>query len=113
MSGLLSAWLAEVVLIAYRSAKASDPSKPIPGLAMPSEYVSTMIVYGALAFVPAEGQHFAAAVGWGLVVATFLNLWTPGKVVNGKQQPPGVSVTKPANTATARNVDTGLQQQGA
>lgn len=111
MTGLLSAWVAEVVLIAYRSAKNPPLGKPIPGLALPSEYASTMIIYGALAFVPESGQAFAAAMGWGLVVATFLNLWNPGATVGGKQAPPTVS-NSATNQGATRNIDTGAAQKG-
>jgi hypothetical protein len=82
VSGLLSAWVAEMILIAYRGAKSgSTANNPIPHLALPSEYASTFIIFGALAFIPGEGQKLAAAIGWGLVAATFLDLWTPGGTV--------------------------------
>jgi hypothetical protein len=88
MSGLLSAWVAEMVLIAYRGAKTgSTANNPIPHLALPSEYASTFIIYGALAFIPGEGQKVAAAIGWGLVLATALNLWNPGGTVKALPTP--------------------------
>lgn len=91
MTPLLSAWVAEIVLIAYRGAKAGTAkTNPIPGLALPSDYASTFIIYGALAFVPGEGQRVAAAIGWGFVVATFLNLWNPGTTAKGAA--PGTTV---------------------
>jgi hypothetical protein len=86
MTGLLTAWLAEMVLIAYRGAKnGTTANNPIPHLSLPSEYASTFIIYGALAFIPGEGQKVAGAIGWGLVVATALNLWTPGSSVTKYQ----------------------------
>jgi hypothetical protein len=79
--GLLSAWMAELILITYRgSLRGSTASNPIPHLPVPAEYGSTFIIYGALAFIPESGQRFASLVGWGLVAATFLNLWNPGKL---------------------------------
>ncbi len=88
MSALLSAWVAEIVLIAYRGAKSGTTAdNPIPHLALPSEYASTFIIFGALAFVPGEAQKVATAVGWGLVAATFLNLWNPGGSVKGSVKP--------------------------
>ena len=82
MTGLVSAWIAEMVLIAYRGAKTgTTANNPIPHLALPSEYASTFIIFGALAFIPGEGQKVATAAGWGLVLATFLNLWNPGGTV--------------------------------
>ncbi len=78
MSGLLSAWVAEMVLIAYRGAKSgTTANNPIPHLSLPSEYASTFIIFGALSFIPGEGQRVAAAFGWGLVIATALNVFTP------------------------------------
>lgn len=119
MTGLLSAWIAELVLIAYRGSKTNaNVDRPISGLALPSEYASTFVIFGALAFVPGQGQRVAGAIGWGLVVATFLNLWTPGAVVNGKQQPPTVATagtgpgTSGVNMKPTTNVDTGHKQTG-
>jgi hypothetical protein len=98
VSGLLSAWIAEMVLIAYRGAKTgSTATNPIPHLALPSEYASTFVIYGALAFIPGEGQKIAAAVGWGLVLATFLNLWNPG----GTVKPLPTSTATPTATTAA------------
>lgn len=87
MSGLLGAWLAEIVLISYRSAKQSAAGngvadKPIAGIALPSEYAASFVIYGALAFVPGRGQPIATAFGWGIVVATLLNLWDPTTIGN-------------------------------
>lgn len=100
MTGLLSAWIAEMVLIAYRGAKSgSTANNPIPHLTLPSEYASTFIIFGALAFIPGEGQKVATAFGWGLVGATFLNLWNPGGTVKGSTTPAatqGSSTTTPA-----------------
>lgn len=112
MSALLSAWVAEMILIAYRGAKSgSTANNPIPHLALPSEYASTFIIYGALAFIPGEGQKVASAIGWGLVLATFLDLWTPGGTVNG-QATATVSPTA-SNTQPTTNVDTGVAQKGS
>jgi hypothetical protein len=100
VTGLLSAWVAEMVLIAYRGAKSgSTANNPIPHLSLPSEYASTFIIFGALSFIPGEGQKVAAAFGWGVVIATAMNLWTPGGSVsspsNNQQKP---VTTKPAAT---------------
>lgn len=108
MTPLMAAWLAELVIITYRGAKQeSAKNNPIPHLVIPSQYASTFIIYGALSFIPGQGQKFAGAVGWGLVVATLLNLWTPGK--NG-----AVSVSQTAsNQAPTKNADTGQAQTGS
>lgn len=83
MSGVLGAWVAEMVLITYRGARrGTSASNPIPHLPLPSEYVATFIIYGALTFVPGRGAPVASAFGWGIVVATLLNLWDPATVGN-------------------------------
>jgi hypothetical protein len=113
VSPLLAAWLAEVVLIAYRSARSNGAENlPIGHLALPSTYASTMIVYGALAFVPPAGAKLANTIGWGLVLATFLNLWEPGKTVNNVTGAAAVSQTASNQKATS-NVDTGAAQKGS
>lgn len=99
MTGLLSAWVAELVLITYRTAKqGTTVDNPIPHLALPSEYASTFIIYGALAFIPGEAQKVATAIGWGLVVATFLNLWDPSGKVHGAVAPSEPVNNAPGNT---------------
>ncbi len=78
MNPLLLPWIAEVVLITYRSAAKGEENKtPIPHLPLPSEYVASFIVFGVLAFAPGQLTKPAAVFGWGVVVATFLNLWDP------------------------------------
>jgi hypothetical protein len=100
MGPLLTAWLVEMGLITYRGAKQGKfATNPIPHLALPSEYVASFIIYGGLALVPEGGQRVAAAVGWGLVVATFLNLWDPTTVGNKG----GVAVIGGPSTKTAAN----------
>ena len=47
-----------------------------------------------LSLVPGEGARVASLAGWGLVLATMLNLWDPGGSVKK------VSGPSPANTAT-------------
>ena len=46
-------------------------------MSLPSDYVSVAIVYGGLALFPDSASGFASLVGWGFVLATFLNLWNP------------------------------------
>lgn len=83
MTPLMSAWAVEMILITYRGAKQGKfASNPIPHLALPSEYAATFIIFGGLAFVPEAGQKVAGLFGWGIVVATFLNLWDPTTLNN-------------------------------
>ena len=76
-TGLLTAWLAQVAIITYRGVKTTPRTTPLP-MPLPSTYVSSFIIYGGLSLLPAEASTFAGAIGWGLVAATLLNLWTPG-----------------------------------
>jgi hypothetical protein len=93
VTGLLSAFLAEVVIVTYRTYSRSGvaggglqvPAQAPMNLPLPSYYTAPIIAYGALALVPASGQQFASLVGWGLVVATLLKLWDP--TVGTKQVP--------------------------
>ena len=105
MTGLVSAWIAEMVLIAYRGAKTgTTANNPIPHLALPSEYASTFIIFGALAFIPGEGQKVATAAGWGLVLATFLNLWSPSSPT--KLAVPGGTANVPSAAQQAKGAKT-------
>jgi hypothetical protein len=112
-----------MVLITYRGAKNGGTTAdvvPIPHLPLPSEYASTFIIYGALAFIPGEGQRVASLVGWGLVVATFLNLWNPGGSVKSAATVAGTAgastqgnrVTTPTAVGVSSNIDTGTAQYG-
>lgn len=79
----MSAAIAEVALVTYRAAsqEKSEVKRPIGNLPLPSEYASVMIVFGALNFLPASAGNLPAVVGWGLVLATALNLWNPNGTV--------------------------------
>jgi hypothetical protein len=71
LRGLLAAALVETVLVTYRDLSAQKVPPP------PSDYVAVAIIYGGLGLFPESGASFASLVGWGLVVATFLNFWSP------------------------------------
>lgn len=80
---LLAPALAETVLITWRDVKnGSNVDNPIPHFPLPSQYVSVVIVFGALSLFPESAARLAAVIGWGLVVATALNAFTPGSTVN-------------------------------
>lgn len=86
MSGLLAAFLVEVGLITYRSVTQGGvkvpQTAPIPA-PLPSLYTSAIFVYGGLTLLPSSIAPLPALVGWGFVVATFLNLYTPGSANAG------------------------------
>jgi hypothetical protein len=85
MPGLLAAFFVEVGLVTYRDVaqggiktrKGKQSTAPLPA-PLPSLYTSAIVVYGALALIPNAFAPAPALIGWGFVVATFLNLFTPG-----------------------------------
>jgi hypothetical protein len=76
MSGILSAFMAEIILITYRGAKAGKLTKDLPvgHLPVPADYVGAMIIFGLLSALPGELKRPAGVMGWGIVVATALNV---------------------------------------
>ncbi len=43
----------------------------------PGDFVAVVVVYGGLSLLPESGSQVAALFGWGLVLATALNFWSP------------------------------------
>jgi hypothetical protein len=79
---VLAAAAAEVVLVTYRDVKnGTNLVNPIPHLPMPSQLVSVGLVYGVLALFPDNASTLASLIGWGFVVATLLNVFTPASQV--------------------------------
>lgn len=103
MSGLLAAFLFEVGLITYREVtqggivvkKGKQSTAPLPA-PLPSLYTSAILIYGGLSLLPKSLAPVPALLGWGFVVATFLNLYTPG----------GANASKAANAAAAQGLTT-------
>src|ERR1700721_473029 len=91
--GLLAAALVEVGLVTYRALSSSKILPP------PSDYVAVAIIYGGLGLLPESGANFASLVGWGLVVATLLNLWSPATPT--KLAVYGKTTTVPAGNPSA------------
>ena len=83
MNSLTLAWLAEMALVTYRAVGSGQGSdNPVANLPLPSEYVGAVVVFGTLSFVPGpNGQRVAGLIGWGLVIATALNLWDSNGLV--------------------------------
>lgn len=84
MTGLFGAFLVEVALISYRSVasgRVKVPDAAPISLPLPSEYTAAILVYGGLSFLPKASAPLPALIGWGVVVATLLNLWQPGNSV--------------------------------
>lgn len=76
MGGIISAFMAEVILITYRGAKAGKLTKDLPvgHLPVPADYVGAMLIFGLLSALPGNLKTAAGYAGWGLVVATALNV---------------------------------------
>jgi len=78
-SPLLYPALAEVALITYRDIKnGTNKDNPVAHLPVPSQYLSVVAVFGGLSLLPPSADRLGAFRGWGFVVATALNVFTPG-----------------------------------
>lgn len=77
MTPLTTAWLAEVALITYRDFKKGSANN-LSGFPLPADYLATFAIFGILGlFDGASSSRLTGAIGWGYVVATFLNLFNP------------------------------------
>jgi hypothetical protein len=97
MSPLLFAWLAEVGIITWRDLGAK---RSVLGLPPPGDYLATFIIFGSLIAIGStkNGQTFANVAGWGLVIATALNVVDPTFVkAPGKQNVTTVPNTQSTN----------------
>lgn len=101
MTGLLSAFVAEVTLITYRCYHQKNftvgQGDPPFGAPIPATYSAPILVYGTLGLVSGRGAPVATLLGWGFVVATFLNLWNTGPGGGtGPVKVSGIRLPKPA-----------------
>jgi hypothetical protein len=86
MSGLFAAFMVEVGLITYRSVTQGGTKTPTAAplkAPLPSIYTSAILVFGGLALLPKSLAPLPSLVGWGVVAATFLNVYTPGSANAG------------------------------
>lgn len=112
MSGVLAPWVVAIALVTYRSVAGQGiPDKPLgTALPLPSEYVSTVVVFGTLGVLDSaapQGSTLWGLIGWGFDLAIFLRLFgTLGagasSTGSGGGLPPG-----------AQALITQQQQQGA
>lgn len=94
MRGLLLAALTEAAIITWRDL---SKQKVLP---LPSDYVSVAILYGGLGLLPESAAGTASLIGWGIVVATFLNLPGTSLIYPGQS----VQVTGGAGGGTPTSV---------
>ncbi len=95
-------------IITYRSATQGGAkvgkTAPLPA-PIPSAYMSAILVYGALGLLPSSLAPVPALVGWGFVVATFLNLYNPGSAnaaAASNTALAGALTTSPTGVATPK-----------
>lgn len=105
MTGLFGAFMFEIGLITYRGV--TQGATKVPNSAplhapLPSNYTSAIFVYSALALLPKALAPIPALVGWGFVVATFLNIYTPGSANAGNASNVSLTqgLTQPAQLPT-------------
>ena len=101
--GVLTAALVETGIVAWRDLSQTKVLPP------PSDFVAVAVVYGALGLLPDSASTFASLVAWGLVVATFLNLWSPATPT--KLAVPGGTATVQKGQATQITPANGVATQ--
>lgn len=101
-AGLLTAWMASIGLIAYKSVTANRRPP------LPSEMLATVVVFGTLSLIGGEAAGPADLFAWGLVVAGALNiipgvanLDTPGSQHLSVKE---ASAVKPAIQSAGANI---------
>lgn len=79
MNGLLLAWMVEIAIVTYKDVKGNH-RPPVP-----SELLDSFVVFGAFSIVAEANQKLGTTLGWGIVVATLLNVFpltTPTTAIN-------------------------------
>jgi|GEM_PF-1599474 hypothetical protein len=118
MSGLLAAFLVEVGLITYRDVtqggiqvkKGKQSTAPLPA-PLPSLYTSAILVYGALGLMPKSLAPVPALIGWGFVVATLLNVFTPGSANAAKNANASLGTGLSTNPLAPASTKTGASSK--
>src|SRR3954469_23145587 len=97
MNTVFLAWLTEVGIITARDL---TQNKQLP---LPSEFLSSMIVFGAIGALSESSTFNTAAntAAWGLVVATLLNTAAPKSANYGVLQAIGNFLAPPAGQSPA------------
>lgn len=71
MDPLILPWLVEVGIITWRDI--SQQHRP----PLPSEMLATFVVFGGFSLIAAQDSRVGKALGWGIVIATALNVFNP------------------------------------
>ena len=80
MNSITTPWLAELVLISWRTFR--QQSRP----PLPSELLASFIIFGTAGVVTQKAPQVGAVFGWGIVVATALNLFGAADKLTGNTQ---------------------------
>ena len=99
---MLAPWLAEILIITVRDLSTAPRRLPLP-----SELLSTFVVFGALSVIASNetARRPATAIAWGLVLATGIVTYAPPSEGGF-----GVDLLKPVGDFLA---PAGLNQQAA
>jgi hypothetical protein len=97
MDSLLWPWAVEIGIISWRDF--STQKRP----PVPSELLSTFIVFGAFTLVAQANQKVGALLGWGIVTATLLNAFNPGGGLKDSFSAPSTKKPSVQVSSTAAN----------
>ena len=88
MNPVLSAFVAELVLITYRGvSKDTTKQNPLAPLPVPAAYAGAFVVFAVLSTLPGRARTPAGVFAWGLVIATALNFYTETGAPQFAQKP--------------------------
>jgi hypothetical protein len=109
MGGVMLSFAAMLTIITVRDVKEGSKWN-VGGLPLPSQYLAATVVYGALGQLGKGGQdqaRVANLLGWGLVVAAYLNYVSLPNLKVGKAAVTGASTTGtsggPGSSESGRN----------
>jgi hypothetical protein len=108
MDPLLLPWVVEIGLISYRDmtqGNASQGDKPEKRPPLPSELAATFVVFGAFTLVSAANPRLGGLLGWGIVLATGLQVF-------GKINSSTVAKATGSNSSGAAKAVTGTAANG-
>jgi hypothetical protein len=109
MSALITALVAELGIITWRDLHQQKIFPP------PSDYAAAAIIFSIFGLVGEWNARVATTLGWGIVLATFLELWDPSSPTNVSGAPGAATGTPGYNpngglpySATATSGQAGL-----
>jgi hypothetical protein len=104
MDNLLIPWAIEIGVIVWRDFRKASKGGKLP---LPSEFLSTFVVFGSLTLVSQASPKVATTAGYGFVVATLLTSFTESS--NGISQIifPGSSTAVDTTTSSKKGSSNG------